>query len=198
MIAVRFANPAALMLAALIAGGAPAWADGDAALKAGVFEPARLAPDFTLQGSDGAELKLSRYRGKVVVLGFGFTSCLAVCPVTLGTLAAAHKALGAQAGDMQVVYVTVDPERDDAARMKNYLSSFDPSFVGGTGSEAQLAAVRKDYGIAAEKVAGPDGSYSHSSFVYLIDRQGRLRALMPFGHAAADYVHDLKILLAAP
>lgn len=198
MIDVRFTGRLAFLLAALIIAATPAWADDNASLKAGVFEPARLAPDFSLQGSDGKELTLSRYRGKVVVLGFGFTSCQAVCPVTLGTLAAAHKSLGAQAGDLQVVYVTVDPERDDAARMKKYLSSFDPSFVGGTGSEAQLAAVRKDYGIAAEKVAGPDGSYSHSSFVYLIDREGRLRALMPFGHAAADYVHDLRILLAAP
>lgn len=163
-----------------------------------MFEPARLAPAFVLQGSDGEPLTLDHYRGKVVLLGFGFTSCVAVCPVTLGTLAAAHKALGAQGAAMQVVYITVDPERDDAARMKKYLAKFDPSFVGGTGSDAELAAVRKDYGVAAEKVAGPDGSFSHSSFVYLIDRDGRLRALMPFGHAAADYVHDVKILLAAP
>jgi protein SCO1/2 len=169
-----------------------------ATLKAGVFDPARAAPDFTLQGSDGSALKLSRYRGKVVLLGFGFTSCAAVCPITLGTLAAAHKKLGAQGGDLQVVYITVDPERDDAARLKKYLSAFDATFIGGTGSEPQLAAVRKDYGIAAEKVAGPDGSYTHSSFVYLIDREGRLRALMPFGHPAEDYLHDLKILLAAP
>jgi protein SCO1/2 len=187
-----------IVLLALLAGAPAARADGAATLKAGVFEPPRLAPAFVLQGSDGAPLTLDRYRGKVVLLGFGFTSCLAVCPVTLGTLAAARKALGAQAGALQVVYVTVDPERDDAAQMKKYLAKFDPSFVGGTGSEAELAAVRKDYGVAAEKVAGPDGSFNHSSFVYLIDRDGRLRALMPFGHTAADYVHDVKILLAAP
>ena len=191
-------NRVLCLLAALVVGAASAQAGDDAALKAGVFEPARIAPEFTLQGSDGNGLNLSRYRGKVVLLGFGFTSCLAVCPVTLGTLAAAHKALGAQAGDLQVVYITVDPERDDAAQMKKYLAKFDSTFVGGTGSDAQLAAVRKDYGVAAEKVSGPDGSFNHSSFVYLIDRNGRLRALMPFGHPAADYVHDVKILLAAP
>ena len=92
----------------------------------------------------------------------------------------------------------MDPERDDAARLKTYLSSFDPAFIGGTGTEGELAAVRKEYGIVAEKVAGPDGSYTHSSFVYLIERDGRLRALMPFGHVADDYVHDIRLLLAAP
>ena len=187
-----------LLLAALLFAAAPARADDVATLKAGVFEPARLAPDFTLQGSDGRDLELSRYRGKIVLLGFGFTNCVAVCPVTLGTLAAARKALGDEARDLQVVYITVDPEHDDMAQMKKYLAKFDASFVGGTGSDAQLAAVRKDYGVAAERVAGPDGSYNHSSFVYLIDREGRLRALMPFGHPAADYVHDVKLLLAAP
>ena len=187
-----------LLLASLFIVAAPARADDGEALKAGVFDPARAAPDFTLPGSDGSELKLSRYRGKVVLLGFGFTSCVAVCPITLGTLAAAYKKLGARGSDVQIVYITVDPERDDAARMKKYLSSFDPTFIGGTGSEQQLAAVRKEYGVAAEKVAGPDGSFTHSSFVYLIDREGRLRALMPYGHPAEDYVHDVKILLGAP
>ena len=187
-----------LLLASLFIVAASARADGGEALKAGVFDPARAAPDFTLPGSDGSELKLSRYRGKVVLLGFGFTSCVAVCPITLGTLAAAHKKLGARGNDVQVVYVTVDPERDDAPRMKKYLAAFDPTFIGGTGSDAQLAAVRKDYGIAAEKVAGPDGSYTHSSFVYLIDREGLLRALMPYGHPAEDYIHDIGILLASP
>ena len=101
---------------------------------------------------------------------------------------------------MQVVYVTVDPARDDAATMKRWLAAFDPAFVGGTGNAAQLAAVRKAYGVSAEQVMGkmgPDGSMSHSSFVYLIDRQGRQRALMPFGRPADDYVHDVLVLLAS-
>jgi protein SCO1/2 len=187
-----------VLLASLLLSVASARADEGAALKAGVFDPPRAAPDFALPGSNGAELKLSTYRGKVVLLGFGFTSCAAVCPITLGTLAQVHKKLGAQASDLQVIYITVDPERDDAARLKKYLTAFNPTFVGGTGTDAQLAAVRKDFGIAAEKVAGPDGSYTHSSFIYLIDREGRLRALMPFGHLADDYVHDIRILLAAP
>jgi len=187
-----------IALLLMLIGAASVRAEDAAALKAGVFDPPRQAPEFTLPGSNGAELKLSAYRGKVVLLGFGFTSCTQVCPITLGTLKQVNKKLGPQASDLQVIYITVDPEHDDAPRLKKYLSSFDPAFIGGTGSEAQLAAVRKDYGIAAEKVAGPDGSYTHSSFVYLIDRAGRLRALMPFGHVADDYVHDVRILLAAP
>ena len=185
-------------LASLLLAAAPVGADDGATLKAGVFEPARMAPAFTLQGSDGGELDLARYRGKVVLLGFGFTSCTQVCPITLLTLAQARKQLGAQADELQVVYVTVDPERDDAARMKQYLAAFDPGFVGGTGSAEALAAVRKEYGIAAAKQAGPDGDYTHSSFIYLIDRAGRLRALMPYGRPSEDYVHDVRLLLAAP
>src|SRR5262245_15614829 len=169
------------------------------ALKAGVFEPARAAPDFVLAGSDGTELTLGRYRGKVVVLAFGFTSCADVCPVTLGTLAAARKQLGADASQLQVVYVTVDPERDDAERMRSYLAGIDPSFVGGTGTAAQLDAVRKEYGIAAEKVKAAAGyAVAHSSSTYLIDTEGKLRALMPYGHPAADYVHDVRLLLSKP
>ena len=108
-------------------------------LKAGVFTPPRQAPDFSLGGSAGAELKLSRYRGKVVALAFGFTSCTNVCPVTLAVLAEARRKLGTEGTDVQVVYVTVDPERDDAKRLREYLANFDSTFVGGTGNAEQLA-----------------------------------------------------------
>jgi protein SCO1/2 len=165
-------------------------------LKAGVFSPPRQAPDFSLQGSDGRELKLSRYHGKVVVLGFGFTSCAEVCPTTLATLAQARRKLGAAGNDVQIVYVTVDPERDVAERMKKYLDTFDPTFIGGTGTAEQLSTVRKDYGVFAErKVQGNSYSVAHSSFTYLIDRHGGLRALMPYGHGPDDYAQDLRVLL---
>jgi protein SCO1/2 len=178
-----------IVTAAAVAGDAPA-------LRAGVFSPPRQAPDFALQGSDGGELRLSTYRGKVVVLGFGFTSCPDVCPTTLATLAQTRRKLGAAANDVQVVYVTVDPQRDVAERMKKYLATFDPTFVGGTGTDDALSAVRRLYGIFAEKhVNGSNYSVAHSSYTYLIDRTGRLRALMPYGHGPDDYVHDLRILL---
>lgn len=192
------------LLLLLVAGITKAQAGGSAAPKAGVFDPPRMAPDFTLPSSMGAPVKLSASRGKVVLLGFGYTSCTAVCPITLATLKQASRKLGAQAGELQVIYVTVDPKRDTPAVMRKYLAAFDPGFIGGTGTEAQLAAVRKAYGITAMDLMaikgsmGPDGSMSHSSFIYLIDRKGRLRALMPFGRPADDYVHDVRLLLASP
>jgi protein SCO1 len=167
--------------------------------KAGVLSPAMPAPELALQGSDGKPLSLQRFRGKVVMLAFGFTSCGEVCPITMATLAGARKKLGDDATDVQVVYVTVDPERDDAARMKKYLASFDPTFVGGVGSRAEIDAAQKSFGISSTRQVYPDGNYTigHSSSIYLIDRDGRLRAVMPYGHSSDDFVHDLKILLGS-
>jgi protein SCO1 len=189
--AYRLAVAAISLMAAVAAAAA-----GAPAFKAGLFDPPRQAPDFSLQGTDGHELRMSRYRGKVVLLAFGYSSCTAVCPVTLATLAAARRELGPAAADVQVVYVTVDPERDVPARLEAFLHKFDGTFIGGTGTPGELAGVRKDYGISAQKLVTADGyAYSHSSFTYLIDRRGRIRALMPYGHSPGDYVNDLKILL---
>jgi len=192
----RRLRSSAIALIALVAAIAASAADAPK-LVAGVFEPPRTAPEFALQGSDGGELALSRFRGKAVVLVFGFTSCADVCPVTLGTLASARRKLGVPSGEVQVGYVTVDPERDTPERLRTYLKGFDPTFLGGTGTAEQLDALRKEYGIAATRVtAGNSYAFSHSSYTYLIDREGRLRALMPYGSAADSYVHDLRILLA--
>jgi protein SCO1/2 len=169
----------------------------DSALRAGVFDPPRAAPEFSLRGSNGTELRLSHYRGKVVILVFGFTSCPDICPTTLATLAEAHRKLGEKSNLLQVVYITVDPETDTPERMRKFLGSFDPSFVGGTGTAEALAAVRENYGIAAtRKSLGENHTYAHSSFTYLIDRNGSLRALMPYGQSSDDYVHDVQILLS--
>jgi protein SCO1/2 len=183
-----------VLLAGFVQAGTAADAD---AFKAGVLSPVMAAPPLALQGSDGKPLNLERFRGKVVLLAFGFSNCGEVCPITLATLAGARKKLGDQAPGVQVVYVTVDPERDDAARMKTFLGSFDPTFVGGVGSRAQIDAAQKSYGISSTKQVYPDGNYSigHSSSIYMIDRAGGLRAVMPYGHTADDFVHDLKILL---
>jgi len=176
-------------------------AAGTPELRAGVFDPPRAAPDFSLRGSNGQELKLSRYRGKVVALGFGYTHCPSVCPSTLALLAQARKKLAAAGNNLQVVYVTVDPERDTPEQLKSFLASFDPTFLGATGTPQQLANLRKAYGITlSDKIfveAMPKSSYflDHSSFIYLIDRGGELRAMMPFGVSADDMAHDVRVLL---
>jgi len=169
----------------------------DDLFKAGTLSPVMPAPEIALSGTDGKPFSMARFRGKVVLLAFGFSNCGEVCPITLATLAGARKKLGADAADVQVVYVTVDPERDTAAQMKQFLGSFDPSFVGGVGTRTQLEVAYQSYGISINKVANADGSYTlgHSSSIYMIDRAGGLRAVMPYGHPADDFVHDLKILL---
>ncbi len=101
-----------------------------------------------------------------------------------------------RAADVQVVYVTVDPEQDSVDRMHQYLANFDSTFIGATGTEQQLAAVRKAYGIVATRFPAGDGyGIAHSSYVYMVDGDGALRAMMPFGGKAEDYVHDVKLLL---
>lgn len=168
------------------------------ALKSGVFDPPRMAPDFSLPSSRDNQFTLSEQRGKLLVLGFGFTNCPNVCPMTLANLAQVYKNLGALAGQVQVVYMTVDPERDTPARLREYLTNFNSHFVGVTGSADELAAVRQAYGIIAKKeVHKNGGNYEvhHSSYIYLIDRDGLLRALVPFGKSADDITHDIKILL---
>lgn len=191
----RWMNVAALWLGASIAHAGPPADAGT--LKAGTLSPVMPAPELVLQATDGKRLSLVRYRGKVVLLAFGFSSCGEVCPITLATLAGARRKLGAAAADVQVVYVTVDPERDDAARMKKYLATFDSSFVGGVGTRAEIDAAQKNYGISSTKQVYADGNYTigHSSSIYMINRAGGLAAVMPYGHTVDDFVHDLQILL---
>jgi protein SCO1/2 len=166
-------------------------------LKAGVLTPVMAAPALKLTATDGQPLTLERFRGKVVMVAFGFSNCGEVCPITLATLAGARRKLGDAARDVQVVYVTVDPERDDAAQMRKFLGAFDPTFIGGVGTRAEIDAAQASWGISSVKKMNPDGSYliGHSSSIYMIDRAGGLRAVMPYGHPADDFVHDLKILL---
>ena len=185
-----------LALGVLLSACVAAPAASPPAFKAGVFDPPRQAPDFSLQGTNGQELRLSQYRGKVVLLAFGYSHCLSVCPITLHTFAQTLRQMGTAAAGVRVVYVTVDPQRDTPANLKAFVGGFDPRIIGGTGTEQQLAQVRKDYGVSATRI--PDGNsymYDHSSSIYLIDRVGRLRALMPYGHTPDDFANDLRILL---
>jgi protein SCO1/2 len=167
--------------------------------RSGVLEPARPAPDFALRTPDGAEFRLSRQHGNVVALSFGYTFCPDVCPTTLAELAAAKAKLGDDAKRFTVAFITVDPERDGPERLRTYTAAFDRAFVGLTGSFEQLAAVRQAYGVTARKrvVSGTSAAYlmDHSAIVYVVDAEGRLRLMFPFGTPIENMAHDIRLLM---
>ena len=186
------------VLSLLVGLAAPAFAAEQ--FKSGVFEPPRVAPEFQLQGSNDAQVALSSYKGKVVVIAFGFSHCPKICPVTLGKLSQVWKDLGPEANDLQMLFISVDPARDTPERLREWVTIFNPSFIGLTGTEQELGQVREIYGVVAKKAVSENEKLGyevhHSSSLYVVDREGKLRVLIPFGKAAADVVHDLKILLA--
>jgi protein SCO1/2 len=167
--------------------------------KGGALEPPHPAPEFALPASDGSTFRLRDQRGRVVVLVFGYTFCPDVCPLTLSEMAQVRAQLGERAPRIRVVFVTVDPERDTPDRLRAYVGAFDRSFLGLAGDPEALARVRRAYGVVAEKrtVAGTTAAYliDHSAFVYVVDPEGRLRLMFPFGTAIDDMAHDLRLLL---
>lgn len=168
-------------------------------LRGGTFEPPREAPAFSLEGSNGKKLSPRDYLGKVVILEFGYTFCEDVCPVTLAHLTSAYKKLGSAASDVQLIYVTVDPARDNPDRLREHLTAFNPTFLGATGVPEDLHAVQKAYGVVAKQVVSRNQALpyavDHSSSLFLVDRQGKLRGLIPFGTPVDDIAHDLDLLL---
>jgi protein SCO1/2 len=169
------------------------------ALRAGALIPPRMAPEFSLLGTHGSDVRIQGFHGEVVALSFGYTSCADVCPTTLAYLAEARKKLGADATRFQVVYVTVDPERDDVPRLRTYMNAFDPSFIGATGAPDVLSGIRRAYGVTMvkepSKTTPTDYLIHHSAYIFLIDKAGYLRAIMPFGVTPDDIVHDVIALL---
>ena len=161
-----------------------------------VYEP-KAAEDFSLPRAQGGDFRLSDERGKNVVLFFGFTNCYDVCPTTMANLKQAVSQLGADAGKFQVVFITVDPDRDTPEGIQKYASQFVPSFIGLSGSTAQLEPVWDKYGIFRE--LGPkdaNGNYdvSHTARITVIDSQGNLRLSFTSDAAWQDILHDFKLL----
>jgi protein SCO1/2 len=171
----------------------------DQGLRSGTFDPPRDAPTFSLDGSNGRKLGPSDYTGKVVIVEFGYTYCQDVCPITLAHLTEAWKKMGSAASDVQLIYITVDPARDNPERLREHLTAFNPSFLGATGTPQELQTIEKAYGVVAKQVASKNPALpyamDHSSSLYLVDRQGKLRGLVPFGTPVDDIVHDLQFLL---
>jgi protein SCO1/2 len=145
----------------------------------------------------GKPRKLEDWRGKVVVLFFGFTHCPDICPTTLAEIAGAMKSLGKDAERVQVLIVTVDPERDTPEALAKYVTAFDARFLGLRGDLAATRKAAAEYKIYFEKrKQGDSYTVDHSAQSYVIDGQGRLRLLVRHDRIGADLAHDLKILLA--
>jgi protein SCO1 len=147
---------------------------------------------------DGKVRTLADFRGKLVIVDFGYTQCPDVCPTTLHDYAEAMKKLGADAAQVQFLFVTVDPKRDTPQLLKQYVPAFDPRFLGLRGDAEATERVTKDFKVYAQERPGktPESyTVDHSSQVFVFDREGRLRLMIPAAAAPADIASDLRVLL---
>jgi protein SCO1/2 len=156
------------------------------------------APDFTLTGMDGEPVTLSDLRGRVVLLFFGYTSCPDVCPTTLATLKNVLVELGNKAGQFQPLFISVDPETDTPERLKAFTSRFDPRILGLTGDLDALKLTATQYGVYFEKLPfGSEGGYTidHTATSMVIDQNGYLRLLFPYGTPAQAMAEDILYII---
>ncbi|MCA9938423.1 MAG: SCO family protein [Anaerolineales bacterium] len=163
-----------------------------------VLQSPQQAVNFTLMGPDEQPVSLNDFRGKVVLLYFGYTFCPDACPATLSVLKEVRQQLGRRADDVQVVMITVDPERDTPTRLADYVRSFDPTFVGLSGTLDQTSAVATDYGIFFEKQPGTAATgylVDHTATVAAIDKDGYLRLIFLFDMSAEEIAADVRRLL---
>ena len=157
-----------------------------------------IGGELRLTGHDGRPRSLADFRGKVVVVAFGFTHCPDVCPTTLADLASAMKQLGSDARSVQVLFVTVDPKRDTPELLAQYVPAFHPDFIGLHGDAAATSRVTKDFHVYAHERPGKGGegyTVDHSAQSFVLDREGRVRLLIPPGTPPAAIASDLRILL---
>ena len=158
----------------------------------------RLGGEFSLPSTVGESSSLSDFKGKVVVLNFGYTSCPDICPMVLNRMAAVMNELEDERSQVQPMFITFDPKRDTIERLQQYLKYFGDDFIGFTGSEEQLAAVARQYGVIAiaQKSDSAAGTlYTHSDYIYLLDKQGRVRALFAKSDSIDKMVDDIESLL---
>jgi len=154
--------------------------------------------DFALKDANGTLRTLADFRGKAVVVFFGYTQCPDVCPTTLASLAEAMKRLGSDADRVQVLFITVDPERDTPELLKQYVPSFDRRFLGLYGDADATARTAKEFKVIYQKVPGATpGSYTmdHSAGSYVFDPKGRLRLFVSNGQGPDVFAHDIAELL---
>lgn len=159
---------------------------------------ANFAKDFQLTDHQGQQRKLADYKGKVVVLFFGYIHCPDICPTTLSDLASVMERLGPDANKVQVLFVTLDPERDKPEILAKFVPSFNPSFIGLYGSADEIAKTAKEYKLLYNKQPGKrPGNYTldHSAGTYIYDPAGKLRLYASYGQGVDALVSDIRILL---
>lgn len=157
-----------------------------------------IGRDFELTDHTGKRRTLADYRGKVVALFFGFAQCPDICPTTLAELAQVKQQLGVDGNQLQVLFITVDPERDTQEVLAGFVPAFDSSFVALRGDKAEIDKVTKDFKVFAQKVAGKDsGNYTidHTAATYVYDTQGRVRLFVRHGQTLS-LIADVKQLIA--
>lgn len=184
----------------LLGGSSPGFAGAQPHVFHGIVSqsPPRAA-DFTLTAHTGRPVRLSDFQGKLVLLYFGYTFCPGICPTTLAEVAQALHILGPQEAEkIQVLMISVDPERDTLDRLATYLTHFHPAFLGLTGTPEAIATTAASYGIYSKKYEGTtENSHlvDHTSMVIVVDARGVVRLLFPFGTPAQAMADDLAALL---
>jgi protein SCO1/2 len=192
----RFALAA---LAALTLAGCQKSGPQKQAFKGVDLTGAEYARQLNLTDQDGRARSLADFKGKVLVVFFGYTQCPDVCPTTMAEVAEVKRSLGADGDKVQGIFVTLDPERDTAQLLKAYVSSFDPSFVALRGSAEQTQAAAKEFKVFFAKMPGKTAeSYTldHTAASFIFDTQGRVRVYARYGSGAPALAEDIKLLLA--
>ena len=155
--------------------------------------------DFSLTDHNGKPRTIADFRGKLVFVFFGYTHCPDICPTTLSDMAGIMKALGSDADKLQVLFITLDPERDTPEVMAGFVPAFHPAFLGLYGDRPATEKVARDFKIFQQRVPGPDGkSYTidHTAASYVFDTRGNLRLFVRHGQNGAPLLNDLKLLLS--
>lgn len=163
-----------------------------------VIQSPEPSHDFTLTGIDG-DVSLSDFRGKLVLIYFGYTFCPDICPATLANVSQALRDMGdKKAGEIQTLMISLDPERDTPEHLAGYMTHFHPTFIGITGPQEQLETVTSLYGIFYQKKEGStatDYLIDHTATLMVIDREGYLKLVFPFGVTAKEIADDLEYML---
>ena len=190
----RVATVALWLLAALIAG---CDSSPKATFQLTDLTDAEFGRDFQLIDQHGKPRTLAEFRGKVVAIFFGFAHCPEVCPTALAELASGANELGKDADRLQVLLITVDPERDTPAVLSQYVAAFHPGFLGLYGDADATLRTAKEFRVFYQKQPLPDGGYTvdHSAGTYIYDTAGRLRLFAGYGQGAAKMLHDIRLLL---